>query len=529
MLPTLTPEMACQLTTDMFNKQGNLLSLWQVLGDNFYPERSDFRYQNTLGSELADATVDSYPLIARRDLGNSFHAMLRDGQWFELTVGQGVETDRDGLMWMEYATKKQFKAISTRESNFERAVKNGDMDFATFGNTVISIEPNKAFNGVVFRNWHLRDCAWEEDESGNVETVARKWTPTLHDMARIFGIESLSNEQKKTFEKTPFATTSVQHLVVPAELTHDERFIGKYKYVSMFIDTKNKRFIEQRGINYKYYVVPRFQTIAGSAYAYSPATIVALPDARTLQAMTYTLLEAAERYARPPIVATQQVVTGVVDLRPNGITWVDNEYDERLGAALRSLDQNKGGYPIGATERGRIYDILNKAFYLDTLSLPLDGQEMTAYEVQERMKQYRRANLPLFAPMEKDYNGQLCETTFDLMMMMGQFGSPHDIPMSLQGQDVAFKYKSPLTSDEEEEKMNRFQQTSQMLREAVELDPAVSDNLDFDAAFRDAVDGIKAPLKWLRPDEEVAQVRESRLAQQAAQMAAEAGGTGAPG
>jgi hypothetical protein len=518
--------MAVKMADDLFNKQTPLINLWQTLADNFYPERSDFRFRNGLGSELADATVDSYPLLARRDLGNSFHAMLRDGQWFDLTVGKDVETDRDGKLWMEYATKRQMKAISTRESNFERSVKEGDMDFATFGNAVLSVEPNRLFNDVVYRSWHLRDCAWDEDEGGNVETVARKWQPTFHQLMRTFGPDALTTEMKTAHEKTPFATTSLYHIVMPAELTQDEEFIGKYKYVSWFIDKKSKHVIEKRGINYKYYVVPRFQTIAGSPYAYSPATIIALPDARTLQAMTYTLLEAAERYARPPMVATQQVITGVVDLRPNGITWVDNEYDERLGAALKSLDQNKGGYPIGATERGRIYEILNKAFYLESLNLPTTGQEMTAYEVQERMKQYRRQNLPLFAPMEKDYNGQLCETTFDLLMMMGQFGSPHDIPRSLQGQDIEFKYKSPLTSDEEEEKMNRFQQTGQMLAQAVELDPATADNIDFDTAFRDAVEGIKVPLKWLRPFEEIVEVRQTRMAQQAATLAAEAGVSG---
>lgn len=527
MQKTMDAVLASKLAADLFNKQNNLIGLWQTLADNFYPERADFRFQNSLGEELADATVDSYPLLARRDLGNSFHAMLRDGPWFQLWGGKDAKPDREAQMWLDFATKRQMQAISTRESNFERTVKEGDMDFATFGNAVLSVEPNRTWNGVIYRSWHLRNCAWEEDASGNVETVARKWNPTLHQLVQTFGYEKLTQQMKSKYDVNPFDTADLYHLVVPAELTHNEKFIGKYKYVSMFIDQKSKGFIEETGINYKYYVVPRFQTISGSAYAYSPATIVALPDARTLQAMTYTLLEAAERYARPPMVATQQVVTGVVDLRPNGITWVDNEYDERLGAALKSLDQNKGGYPIGATERGRIYEILNKAFYLESLNLPSTGQEMTAYEVQERMKQYRRQNLPLFAPMEKDYNGQLCETTFDLLMMMGQFGSPQDIPRSLQGEDVAFKYKSPLSQDEEEEKMNRFQQTSDMLAQAVQLEPATADNLDFDTAFRDAVNGIKAPLTWLRPAEDMGKMREVRSAQQAAQAAAEAGQAGA--
>ena len=522
MMLTLDGKGVCEKVDDLFKKQYSMLGLWHTLADQFYPERADFKNVHNTGSLDADSLVDSFPALARRDLGNSFHAMLRDGKWFELTAGGDYECDRDGKLWLEWATKKQFRIMQTRVSNFERSVKNGDMDFATFGQCVISIEPNRTYNGVLYRNWHLRDCAWEEDEGGQVETVARKWEPSLHELVRIFGKDKLPATLQTQYEKKPYDTTQVYHLVIPSDLTGDEQ-MSKFKYVSYFVTKKDNTVLEKKGINYKFYVVPRFQTIAGSPYAYSPASFIALPDARTLQAMTYTLLEAAERYARPPIVATQKVVNGPVDLRPNGITWVDNEYDERLGAALRTIDQNKGGYPIGATERGRIYEILNQAFYLDTLNLPLDGgKEMTAYEVQQRMDQYRRRNLPLFAPLEKDYNGQICETTFDLLFMMGALGSPQDIPQSLQGTEVEFKYKSPLTADEEEEKVTQFQKTSALLREAAELDPGVIDNVDLDDALRTAVQGMKAPVSWLRPMDEIQELRTLRVQQQAAMAAAQA-------
>jgi len=519
---TLDAKRVCEMVDNMFKNQAPMLGLWQTLADNFYPERTDFRYRATLGHELADATVDSYPILARRDLGNSFHAMLRDGKWFEITAGNDSEPDRDSKMWLEWATQRQFKVMNDRAAGFTRAVKQGDHDFATFGNTVISIEPNRTYNGIVFRNWHLRDCAWTEDETGQVCSVARHWDPQLFELVRMFGENALPPSLQQKFKKNPYATTRVDHLVVPGDLSQNDKWSGKFKYVSYFVLREGQTMLQETGINYKYYVVPRFQTIAGSPYAYSPATVAALPDSRTLQAMTYTLLEAAERYARPPMVATQNVVQGVLDLRPNGITWVDNEYDERLGVALRPLTQDRGGFPIGASERGRIYEVLTKAFYLDSLSLPMTGQEMTAYEVRERMNEFRRTNLPLFAPLEEDYNGQVCEATFDLLMMMGGLGNPGDIPQGLQGAEVEFKYKSPLTSDEQEEKVNRFQQTSMLLAEAARLDQGVLDNLDFDTAFRDAIEGMNAPVKWLRGEDEIAQVRQARLAQQTAQMEAQA-------
>jgi hypothetical protein len=61
---------------------------------------------------------------------------------------------------------------------FTRATKEGDHDFAAFGQTCISVELNKLANGLLYRCWHLRDLAWMENEEGKIGFVARKWKPT---------------------------------------------------------------------------------------------------------------------------------------------------------------------------------------------------------------------------------------------------------------------------------------------------------------------------------------------------------------
>lgn len=525
----LSPEEVTALVADMFEKQGRVLSLWQTLADNFYPERSDFTNVRNLGAELSDSTVDSYPILCRRDLGNSFHAMLRSSPgWFNIVQGLGLDPGRDGNMWLQFATQRQLEIFNAEGSGYTRAVKEGDHDYATFGQCVISVEPNRLRNGIVFRNWHLRDCAWTEGEDGRISTVARKWHPTRFDLWRLFG----ENNPNATLEsritdsaakKKPYATEEVRHVVLPVEIYGKEEYIeAGYEYVSLMIDVKSKKYIEETPLFHQMYIVPRFQTISGSAYAYSPATVAGLPDARTLQAMTFTLLEAAERYARPPIIATSGVVNGNVDFRPDGVTWVDDEYDERKGSALRTMGQDRGGFPVGSSERGRVYEVMERSFYLNKINLPMLDREMTAYEVQERMKQYRRENLPLFSPVEADYNGQLCNATFNLGMQMGLFGSVQDIPESLRGKDVKFQYESPLTESQNEEKANRLAQTSSMLRDAAELDRGVVDNVDMDTAIQDAIRGINSPESWLVPPEVVAERRrmDAAAAQAQAQGAA---------
>lgn len=501
------------LTEHQFQLQYHMKSLWQVLAEHFYPERSDFIHARNIGSEFADHLVDSFPLLVRRDLGNSLSAMLRDGRWFAMT--SEPESDWSGNIWLEEKTERLFKLFNHRSANFTRATKEGDHDYVTFGQGVLSVESNRRHGGLLFRAWHLRDCAWWEDETGQVCGVARRAKPTKRDLVNYFGEDKLHTNVKKDLMKRPFSDHNIMHIVMPAEMYGDDELQSRYPYVSLYVDVDNKHMIEETGLNHKFYVVPRFQTIAGSAYAYSPATTIGISDARCLQAMTHTLLEAAERYARPPIVATANVVRSDIDLSSDGITWVDEEYDQKTGAALQPLYQDRRGWPIGDAERERVVETLNSAFFLNKLNLPDPESDMTAYEVSERMKQFRRQNLPLFAPIEADYNGQLCELAFEVAMQNGLLGSPYDIPTALRGAEVQFKFESPLSAGEREERAQHFAQVRQMLGEAIQLDPSIGADVDLPTALRDAITGMGAPSRWLRNPEQASQLREMQAIAQA--------------
>jgi hypothetical protein len=504
-----------QLADHIFKDHGAVRTLWQTLADHFYPERADFTFTRNVGTEFADNLVDSYPLLVRRDLGNSLAAMLRDGDWYDMGVGPGQDTSHLDDIWLKKSTRKLRQLMNKRTSNFVRSTKQADHDYITFGQAVITVDLNRERDGLLYQSWHLRDVAWFDDEAGQVGGVCRKWKPTYREVVTLFR-ENTPKEIQALVTTKPFARAEFRHMVIPAEMLRDDQITEKFKWVSIYLDLTNKAVVEIVGMNYMKYVIPRFQTIAGSPYAYSPATVIGLPDSRCLQAMTHSLLEAGERYARPPIIATSQVVTSAVDLSPDGITWVDEQYDERLGAALRTLPQDRGGFPIGMQMREGILETLKSAFYLNKLTLPDPSSgDMTAYEVSERMKQYRRENLPLFAPIEADYSGALCETSFEVAMAANLLGSVYDIPETLQDTDVNFTFISPLSQSEEEEKVQRFHQVSDMLAKVVELSPGTSANVDFDVAFRDAVKGAGAPPEWLV---DMDTVKESRGQQEAMGM-----------
>ena len=176
----------------LFNR-GTWLSFMQEVALNFYPEVAELTLRRYEGEEFSDHLTTSYPILARRELGDAFSALLRPvnldttspGVWFAMTAGD--REDHDAARWLEWATGVQRRAMYDMRSNFTRAAKEGDHAFAAFGQTVISVELNRMRDRLLYRNWHLKDVAWRENAEGMIAEVHRKWSPTARQLSETFG------------------------------------------------------------------------------------------------------------------------------------------------------------------------------------------------------------------------------------------------------------------------------------------------------------------------------------------------------
>ncbi len=519
------------LGDNLFGKRGIFMTMCQEIAENFYPERADFTASRTIGDTWAQYLTTSYPLLVRRDLGNSFGTMLRPNSidWFHMRCDREEYEDQQSLAWMQWASGTMRRAMYDRSSMFTRASKEGDHDLAAFGQCVKSVELNGKREGLLYRCWHIRDCAWVENAEGKVDTLHRKWKPSCAELCQIFGnkVHTKVGEKIVGPNKQPYDTVNCRHIVMPADC-YNEDYPGKaLPYVSIFIDVDNKHVMEAVGRPYFMYIVPRWQTVSGSQYAYSPAAVAGLPDARLLQAMTSVLLEAGEKAVNPPLIAAEGMVRSDMAVYAGGVTWVDAEYDERLGEVLRPITQDKSGIPVGLNMAADIRSQLTEAFYINKLSLPQRAPEMTAYEVGQRVQDYIRNAAPIFEPLEHEDNGAVCETTFELMMINGAFGSVSDIPQAIRGKDIVFRFESPLHDAIERQKGTIYTEAQQIVAQTLALDPTCVANLDIREAFRDVLSAIGVPAKWMKSEEDAAKGAAQMQQQMAQQQMADQLGKGA--
>lgn len=503
----------------LFDKRGPVVALWQSIALNFYPERAFFTHTYNEGDEFADHLQTSYPLLVQRDLSNQLGGMLRRGKWFDITA-KGYEPEaHPARRWLQDATDLQYRMMHERMSGFARATKEGDKDFCAFGNCAISLEWLPGY-GPLYRNWHLKDLAWAEDHTGFVHEFHRNWSPSVEILAQKFGKEKLHPKTQQLLSLSGDVEIECRHAVMKSEDFGDEKY--STPYVSVFYEKEREHALETVGVYHPIYALPRWQTASGSAYAHSPATIVGIADARLIQDMYRVLLTAGEKAVDPPLVAVKEAVRGDVQWHAGGITWVDQGVDGGdPRSALTPMVVDKNGIPIGMDMAERAQMLLGEIFYKNKLTLPVTG-DMTAYEAAQRVQDYVRQAMPIFEPMEVEYNGQLCDMTFDVMMRAGVFGSPSEFPPSLKGTEVEFQYKSPIRDAEGREKGARFQEAMELLQMGAAVDPVSVAQLNLETSMRDAMRGMGVPEKWLRDDREL-EAKQEQLGQQMAAMAAQQG------
>jgi hypothetical protein len=262
----------------LFGKRQPLLSLWQTIAENFNPIRADFTRKHYLGEEFASNLMTGRPVLAQRDLGNALSAMLRPRgtAWFHARTGdEEINSDATAKRWLDAKSDVMRRAMYDQRSQFLRATKQGDNDFVAFGQTVISVDSNTYRDGILYRNWHLKDVAWCENAELMIDTVHRNWMIEARSLMKLFP-KTVSDKVRRIAEKEPYREIKCRHIIIPAdqyELEVKPKNPGRFPFVSLYIDVENDTVLEEVPAKRSNYVIPRWVTVSGSAYAYSYGTV----------------------------------------------------------------------------------------------------------------------------------------------------------------------------------------------------------------------------------------------------------------
>ena len=508
-----------------FTAKAPLDSFWQEVAELHFPEHADFTVSKS-SDKFASLMYDSTPSLFRRDFGNYIGAVLRPkGRvWFKGRVlDDDINDMRDVRAWLEYADASIRNKLYDNKSQFIHASSLADHQYVTFGNSVTSAEPRSDRSGMLFRTWHLRDCAWFENSDGEVDTLFRRFKMRVSQLCdkQYSSGWTIPDKVKDRKQKEPNALVNCLHVSMPVDHYYmgDKPRSKKKRFVSVYICEDTRDILNEEELHEFRYSVSRWFRVPGSQYAISPCTVISQPDSRTLQSMTWSVMQAGENAVEPPLIGQSEAVLGPVNLFPGGITWVDKNYDERNGAAIRPLDLGKGP-DVGLTLHGSIREQLASTWFLNKLFLPPETGNMTASEVERRWQEFQRVTQPIIEPAEPERNGRILDLTFAISMNLGWFGEDADRPEVLDGAQIDWTYDNPIEDARKQSILQKWEQAMGLTQAAAGIKPDLAARFDISKAYEDAMDAA-CPVEWvLEADDPQVQAAASQMVEASQQAAA---------
>ena len=501
------------------------LEYWQQLGDILLPSQADFTRAKREARPRTDTIYDGTPRLAARGLATTIDGLLKPktSRWFSVTLTDRDLAEMDEVkLWLEHVTDRMWSAIYRKAARFTQRSAEVDEALTVFGTGALFIGENARRTGLLFRSFHLNSIGLEEDGDGQVNRFKVDEKMTARQAIARWGeakmhreVIAAANDPKKAEQE--FCFTQV---ILPRDDYEAGRLDGRgTAYRSCVIDAKHEWKVEESGFHEFPLAVPRWETAPGEVYGRSPG-MMALPDAKTLQAMGKTLLIAGQKAVDPPVWAYNDAVISPIRTFPGGVITMDATAASGIqGAPIGVLDTGKN-MPLGLDMQTAVRQQVEAAFFKNVFALPIEGRQMTATEILERKEEFMRTIGPVFGRLESDYIGHVVERVFGIMHRAGQFEPFPDIgDVEVR---IEFEYMSPVQKARKETELASLGRAFEILAPLMEIDPSVADNIDADQIVRDLPEAGGIPQRWLRPQVEVEARREQRAQQQEAQFAAEA-------
>ena len=220
--------------------------------------------------------------------------------WLKLALDNANLIDLYGVKdWLEAAERVLYAEFN--RSNLYKQAPGMIANAATYGHGAMLIDEDIANSRLRFTNIKIQELYLDVNEHDEVETAFRRFSMTLGNAARFFGLENLAEKSRKEHEdrRNRNNELTIIHAAFRREESEDDRPDAKHMpFASVYIDEGNDHLIQESGYQEFPYAVLVWDKIHGTAYGESPA-IYALDDIRLLNLAEESRIKIAQMSAEP--------------------------------------------------------------------------------------------------------------------------------------------------------------------------------------------------------------------------------------
>lgn len=507
----------------MAAQRGQWESVWQEIAEHVLPRRADFAGAITPGAKRTQKLFDGTAPQANELLAAALHGMLANpaGRWFQLRTPGAEAGEADGTNgWLEEVTERMTAFFARPQVRFAPTLHELFLDLGAFGTAAMLIDEIPG-RGVRFLPCHLAELYLAEDAFGRVDTVYRRFSLTARQLAQRFGVEALSGRVAGALDKEPEKPVEIVHAVFPREERAPGRRDGRNKpFASIHVEAEMRHVLSEAGFDELPYVTPRWSKVPGEIYGRSPAWTV-LPDIKMVNAMSKTVIKAAQKVVDPPLLVADDGVILPVRTVPGGLNFggVDAQ-----GRQLVQPLRNDARIDIGLDMMEQRREAIRAAFFLSILQTP-ESPVKTATQVLQESDERTRMMGPMVGRMQHELLGPMIARVYGLLHRAGELPPA---PEEVGAGPIEVEYVSPVVRAQRAGEVLGVARTVELLAPFAQAEPGLLDLFDADALARHVAEVNGVPAKVIRGAREVAAQRAGRAEVQAGQTAlSDAGRTAA--
>lgn len=506
-------------------KRGIWENHWREIAQYVFPMYEDHFNGNypTPGEKRTEYMLDSTAALGLERFAAAMESMLtpRNGKWHILKASDpDLMKDKEVALWFERKTNLLFQMRYASRANFASQQHESYMQMGAFGTGALYTGEALDTKGFRYRATSISNIYFIENFQGIIDKAYRRFLYTAEQAAEHFGKERVSDEINKALEKDPQRLFEFVHVVYPNNDLQPEKidFRGK-NFTSKYVEVDQKNTVLEEGFGTFPYSVNRYVVAAGETYGRSPA-MLALPSIKTLNKQKEHILLQGEFAVSPTLLTHDDGIIDNVDVRPNAIISGGMSPDGRKLVAPLDRGSNLAvGYEMMQQEQ----QVINDAFLVSLFQILVDTPAMTATEVLERAREKGALLSPTMGRQESEALSPLIEREIDILAEQGYMDDMPQALVEAEG-DYEIVYDSPLSRSMKAEEVSglaRYMEMAAMHAQATG-DPSMFDHLNPDTVAPAIADVMAVPASYMRSQQDIEDIRQSRAEQQQVQQAVEA-------
>lgn len=482
----------------------NWESLWQDLADFFLPRANNITKSRIDGEDLNIELYDSTGIGANELLASALHSFLTNPEtyWHEFTTGDTAIDKREDVQ--KFFSMVQERSHSTiNGSNFNTEVHELYLDLGAFGTSAMFVEDDDD-TVVRFTTRFIAELFAVENSKGVVSEVYLKFQRTARQIVEQYGQEKAfeSKKVKAAFEKDKDDKFDLIQAVYP--LDYSGEMAKSFKYISQHILVCDKIDIKKAGFKEFPALVPRWSKASGGeVYGRSPGMKV-LADMKTLNIMTQTTLEGAQKIVDPPMQAPDDGFLSDVNTFPGGITYYRPGTQDFIRPVL-----NDARVDFGFQSMERQETKVKEGFYTHLFTLPRGGANRTATEASIINREQLRMLGPMVGRMQTEFLAPLIDRVIAIMFRKGII-KINEVPDILRNRRIIARYSSFISKAQRLGESENILTWAQAASPFFQFDEGSKDIVDAEGTIRELARVHGVGGKVFRTADEVKQVREAK-------------------